>query len=184
MGKRSTFTRRPQDMYETPLAGAVPLSGFLPSDLAYWEPCAGRGALIDGLSNGGSACALATEKHPGCAALEPIYRADCMTVRDGDLPSDIQAIITNPPWTRAILHPMIDLFSSLRPTWLLFDADWKHTKQAVPLVDRCTDIVSIGRLKWIPGSKHTGKDNCAWYRFDASHAGGPHFHPQQIVEVA
>jgi hypothetical protein len=30
----------------------------------------------------------------------------------------------------------------------------------------CSDIVTIGRVKWFEGSKHTGKDNHAWYRFD------------------
>jgi hypothetical protein len=39
-------------------------------------------------------------------------------------------IITNPPWSRDILHPLILRFVSLRPTWLLFDADWLYTKQA------------------------------------------------------
>jgi hypothetical protein len=27
-------------------------------------------------------------------------------------------------------------------------------------------IVSIGRVRWIEGSKNDGKDNCAWYLFD------------------
>ena len=26
-------------------------------------------------------------------------------------------------------------------------------------------VVSVGRVKWIPGSKMTGKDNCAWHLF-------------------
>jgi len=26
-------------------------------------------------------------------------------------------------------------------------------------------IVSVGRVKWIPDSKHTGKDNVCWYLF-------------------
>lgn len=32
-------------------------------------------------------------------------------------------------------------------------------------------IVSVGRVKWIEDSPHTGKDDCAWYMFDAE--GGP-----------
>jgi hypothetical protein len=40
----------------------------------------------------------------------------------------------------------------------------------------CSDIVTIGRVKWIEGSKHTGKENHAWYRFDARHRGGPVLH--------
>ena len=50
------------------------------------------------------------------------------------------------------------------------------TRQAAPFLPHCSDIVAIGRVKWIEGSKHTGKDNHAWYRFDARHSGGPVFH--------
>jgi hypothetical protein len=61
---------------------------------------------------------------------------------------------------------------------LLLDADWAHTKQAAPFLPSCSDIVAIGRVKWFPDSKFSGKDNCSWYRFAADHAGGPIFHPQ------
>jgi hypothetical protein len=30
----------------------------------------------------------------------------------------------------------------------------------------CTKVVSVGRVKWIEGSKSVGKDNCAWHLFD------------------
>ena len=40
----------------------------------------------------------------------------------------------------------------------------------------CSDIVILPRLKWIEGSKDTGKDNHAWYRFDVRHSGGPVLH--------
>ena len=73
-------------------------------------------------------------------------------------------IITNPPWNRNLLHPMIDHFSLLKPTWLLFDADWAHTKQSAEYIKICSKIVSVGRLKWF--GNMTGKDNCAWYLFD------------------
>jgi hypothetical protein len=53
----------------------------------------------------------------------------------------------------------------MRPTWLLFDADWVHTKQAAPYLSRLRKIVAIGRVKCIPDSPHTGKDNCAWHLF-------------------
>ena len=66
---------------------------------------------------------------------------------------------------------MILHFSAMRPTWLLFDADWVHTRQAAPYLPHLRKIVSIGRVRWIEGSKHAGKDNCAWYLFDQSFAG-------------
>jgi hypothetical protein len=59
----------------------------------------------------------------------------------------------------------------IAPTWLLLDSDWVSTLQAVPCLSYCSDIVTIGRVKWIEGSKHTGKDNHAWFRFDARHKG-------------
>jgi hypothetical protein len=52
------------------------------------------------------------------------------------------------------------------PTWLLIDADWVHTKQAIPYLPRLKTIVSVGRVRWIPGSPYDGKDNCAWHLFD------------------
>ena len=41
----------------------------------------------------------------------------------------------------------------------------------------CSDILPIGRQIWIPGTTMHGKDNAAWYRFDARHGAGPIFHP-------
>lgn len=83
--------------------------------------------------------------------------------------------ITNPPWTRTILHPLIDHLSNIAPTWLLFDADWMHTVQAKTYLKRCVKIVSVGRVKWIAGSKHTGLDNAAWYLFSRWAMGEPRF---------
>jgi hypothetical protein len=53
------------------------------------------------------------------------------------------------------------------PTWLLFDADWVHTKQSAPFMPYCRKIVSVGRVRWIEGTKMTGKDNVAWHLFTA-----------------
>ena len=75
-------------------------------------------------------------------------------------------IITNPPWDRKILHPLLLHFVGIIPTWLLFDADWIHTKQSVEYLPYLRKIVSVGRVKWIADSQNTGKDNCCWYYFD------------------
>ena len=61
------------------------------------------------------------------------------------------------------------------PTWLLFDADWAHTRQSAQLIRHCSTIVPIGRVRWISDSPFTGKDNAAWYRFDVNHWNGPQF---------
>ena len=88
--------------------------------------------------------------------------------------------ITNPPWDRKkqngeILHKIIDNRAGQKPTWLLFDSDWMHTKQATPYMKYCVKVVAIGRVKWFPDSKHTGKDNCCWYLFDKNHDGPTEF---------
>ena len=161
MGKRSNFKRVERDFYPTPEAAVLPLLPHLAGNTRFVEPCAGDGALVRHLETSGHVCAHACDIEP---QEEWIAKQDSLQVafplRRGDY------IITNPPWDRKILHPMIEHFSGIRPTWLLFDADWMHTKQSAYFMPWCRAIVSVGRVKWIPDSKMTGKDNCAWYLFD------------------
>jgi hypothetical protein len=164
MGKRSNFERREADFYPTPREAVLPLIPYLCGIRSFAEPCAGDGALVRHLESFGLRC---------------VYTGD---IRDGqdalalDNYGQIDVLITNPPWSRDLMHRLIAHFQSIRPTWLLLDADWAHTKQAAPFMAHCSDIVAIGRVKWIEGSKHSGKDNCAWYRFDIKHKAGPVFH--------
>lgn len=80
---------------------------------------------------------------------------------------DIDCFITNPPWDRKTLHQLLAWLPQQAPTWLLFDADWPHTCQSAPFSHLLHKIISVGRIKWIPDSPFTGKDNCCWYLFDA-----------------
>lgn len=169
MGKRSSFQRRPMDAYQTIDPRAVDaLVPFLRGVRLYAEPCCGEGHLARQLGEAGFICVWSSDISD---VDTPI---DALRLSKDDI-GGCDAIITNPPWTRATLHPMIAHFQRIAPTWLLFDADWAHTKQAAPYLPHCSHIVSVGRLKWIEGSKNTGKDNCAWYRFDARHTDGPRF---------
>lgn len=173
MGKRSEFPRRPMDAYQTIDSRAV--VRLLPhiSDVeTFAEPCCGDGLLVRDLERCGLYCTYRGDILTGSDALE---------IHDYNSPD---AIITNPPWTREILHPMALHFQQIAPTWLLFDADWAHTKQSAPYLDQCSHIVSVGRLIWMPGTKMTGKDNVAWYRFDKSHSSGPRFIGPVMKEAA
>lgn len=176
MGKRSNFKRVERDFYPTPREAVIPLVPHL-SEGDYWEPCAGDGALVDhifDLTKGGLFCSYATDIEPRGSGIFKKNALEGLWVQ----PFPLDYIITNPPWARSILHPMIDHFRNLRPTWLLFDADWMHTKQSTPFMTYCHKIVSVGRVKWIPDSKHTGKDNCCWYLFD-KHEAPTVFHGRQ-----
>ena len=160
MGKRSNFERKERDCYDTPHEAVIPLLKHLNPKTLFDEPCAGNGFLIRALQNEGHICVKASDTHPG-----DTKKMETIDVFNLKL-TMAEYFITNPPCSRDILHPLIWHLSGMAPTWLLFDADWMHTKQSAGFMGRCRKIVSIGRVKWIPDSKHTGKDNCCWYLFD------------------
>lgn len=172
MGKRSHghFVRRKNDRYLTPFDPVSDLKPHLPGRFRFAEPCAANGQLVDYLRAIGGSCLEALDINPGRC---DVMHGDALrwTPRMRVL-RPLDYIISNPPWTREILHRMIRWFSWIAPTWLLFDADWVHTKQAAPYLPWCRKIVSVGRVKWMAGSKNTGKDNAAWHFFDR-HQPGP-----------
>ena len=160
MGKRSNFKRRRQDAYDTPPEALVPLLPYLPEDVLYAEPCAGCGMLVDALEAVGRRVPWATDIKP---RRDDIGQDDALSLTVLDLLA-VDIVVTNPPWTRQLLHPLIEHLRSLRPTWLLLDAAWMHTKQAVPHLIYCQRIVSVGRVSWMQ-NKVSSLDDCAWHLF-------------------
>jgi hypothetical protein len=170
MGKRSDFEHIERSYYQTPYKAVMPLLPFLPTGkFTFAEPCAGDGRLVRHIRDGTgqkAQCLLASDIHPDC---DWVTQKDALEIADADL-AGVDLIITNPPWERTkkfdhILHRVIDRFTDLRPTWLLFDSDWMQTAQAKPYLERMVATVSIGRVKWIEGSPYSGKDNCQWHLF-------------------
>lgn len=179
MGKRSDFDRIDRDYYPTPLEAVKPLVDHLPYSFDYVEPCAGDGRLVSHiglLTDGHGKCIFMSDIEPQA---EGIYRNDALNICFGGY-GVVDLCITNPPWDRSFLHPFIDHWLGICPTWLLFDADWMHTKQSAVLMTYCAKVVSVGRVKWIEGSKSVGKDNCAWYLFDAMKRGPTEFYGRTI----
>lgn len=170
MGKRSDFERVPRDFYPTPAEAVKPLLRHLPMQAWYIEPCAGDGTLIEHLDRAGHHCVFGVDIEPRW----PMARVGDATSMQYNL-GDATMFITNPPWDRKVLHPIIANLSAQAPTWLLFDADWMHTRQAAPFMPLLRKVVSVGRVKWIPDSPFTGKDNCCWYLFDAHSDTPAHF---------
>lgn len=170
MAKRSNFPRTPQDKWATPRAAILPLLPQLPAGCHFAEPCAGNGALIDLLEGEGHRCVWASDVAP---ERDGIQVADALSLQA--IQADI--VITNPPWTRSVMHPLIDHLSAMLPCWFLFDTDWAYTRQSADLIRRCSKIVPIGRIKWIPDSKGPGFDNCCWYEFLPGHTTGPRLIP-------
>lgn len=167
MGKRSSFARVERDFYPTPYEAVEPLLPHLRPLTTFFEPCAGDGALVRHLVAAGHMCMGAFDIAPRAGGLCPADATKLKLL----CPDSADCFITNPPWSRKVLHPIIVNLSRQLPTWLLFDADWMHTRQSAPYLHLLRKIVSVGRVKWIPDSKMTGKDNCCWYLFDANSAG-------------
>src|SRR5215203_1635148 len=127
MGKRSTFERRPGDFYPTPREAVLPLLPRLPGIHRFVEPCCGAGDLVRHLEAHGLKCVYAGDISDG---------RDALTCERFSAP-----VITNPPWSRKVLHPLIAHFMRAAPfAWLLFDADWAHTKQSTALIQHCSLI--------------------------------------------
>jgi hypothetical protein len=172
MGKRSDFERRDRDAYPTPFKAVLPLIPHLRGIRTYAEPCAGDDALVRHLETFGLRC---------------VYQGDIATGQDAlaiDSYGGADAIITNPPYVKPLMHDLIEHFRNIAPTWLLLELDWSATKQARPFLPSCSDIVPFGRLKWIIPSDHTGYQNYAWYRFNIHHTAGPVLHPRGSAPVA
>ncbi len=155
MGKRSDFERVEKDHYQTPAKAAQPLLRWLPPNTSFIEPCCGDGALARFLEAHGHRCIGGFD-----------WPQDARTAHYGVEPGEI--FVTNPPyWGQPKeLHPLIENLSDQAPTWLLMSADWLFNASSYALTRRLRRIVAIGRVKWIPGSAHTGKENAAWLLFD------------------
>ena len=175
MGKRSNFPKIGKDKYNTPARAVWPLLAHLEPGATYAEPCAGRGDLIRHLSDDGFECRYASDiaPHNRFSPLQ-IEKRDFRKVTAAML-RNCDLVITNPPWTREVLHPLVEHFLALKAAWYLWDADWLHNTESSRLVKRSAKIVSIGRVKWFPGSESAGKENCMWIFFPQNHFDGPKF---------
>ena len=130
--------------------------------------------MVNHLESAGQVLTSASDIHPTASG---IIKRDALELEkcNGDI------FITNPPWPEPnrrgdpALAIIIHL-SALAPTWLLLPADFAYNAYFSAVAGRCQKIVAVGRVKWIPDSKYTGKDNAGWYLFDANHVGSVTFH--------
>lgn len=177
MSKRCCkFERNPRDFYPTPVDAVIPLLPHLKPGTVFCEPCAGDGALMNALRACGHYLTLSCDIEPQAPHIQ---KFDAFGLQPS-MAEIFDFIITNPPWSRDILHPMITHFRQIAPTWLLFDSDWMHTKQAAPYLRFCHKIVSVGRVSWMQNGKG-GMDNCAWYFFKEM-PGTRRFYPRVTLQ--
>lgn len=169
MSKRriDEFERSPNGFYATPQHAYAPLRRFLDVDRPYGDPCAGDGALCMHLRRDGFAVMLATDIAPRSPF---VAEKDALTLTHDDRAAGL-FWVTNPPWPepRRNGEPTVSILRhllSLRPGWFLLPADFMHNRYAAEFMERCSRVISIGRVKWIAGSDSLGLDNCCWYMFE------------------
>jgi hypothetical protein len=169
MGKRETVKKpkSPRDFYATIDPDAVkPLIPFLADYITYAEPCVGNGDLVKQMSAYGLQCC-----HTSDISSDQYQEWDA-----SDIPLEFllaygpDCIITNPPFSKALLLPIMDhLMCSGLPLWLLLPADIMHNKYMSPYMRKCKTVVSVGRLCWFPdevtGKMVKGVDNYQWMEF-------------------
>ena len=171
MGKRSDFERRERDFYPTPLGPVLKLADFVAykgQPFTFVEPCAGDGSLVRHLEAIGGKCTWRSDLPVDARTIDEFWCKDAAW------------IITNPPWPKpgdaALTLAIIQRCMKLRPSWFLLSADFAHNGYFGDIEHNCRRIVSVGRVKWIPDSPASAKDNAAWYQFSQWHTVGPRYH--------
>lgn len=185
MAKRSDKPRLNKGKYATPLTALLPLLPHLTQPgIKFVEPCAGDGRLCGWLADAGHKCTMACDVDPGNMSVRMtitsatrvtetvIHVMDARKLEITDIPPGTTHAITNPPWPLpggqgAPTVPIIERLLRLNlVVWVLLPADFMHNGYASRLLnEHGAKIVSIGRVKWFPGTEHDAMDNCCWYQF-------------------
>ena len=169
MSKRSPgHPQRPHGFWPTPRAAIAPLVPYLPPRATWGDPCAGDLALVDGIADlwPDGRCTFAADI---IARVPGVDEQDALTIKAWpDMPS---IWITNPPWPLGGKRgdPALSIIRhlcQLAPTWCLLPWDFAANDYFRHASAWCVEIVPIGRVSWM-GNGTAGKDNCAWYQFDA-----------------
>jgi len=179
MTKRTSyknFKRRYQDAYMThdldPIIRLGEVLKVKPFIRQFIDPCCGDGICTKNIENiTGLHC---LEMSDIGMSMDLVLNKDVrhipFSIKDATSQAkksnDYIVYITNPPWTRSILHKIIDhLMFTGCDFWLLFDADWLHTIQAEKYLIYCHTIISAGRVSWM-NNGIKGLDNVCWYGFN------------------
>ncbi len=187
MGKRSGFPKIHRSLYETWDPRAIkPLLPHLKPRTRFAEPFCGNFALVRQLEAAGHKLYWASDIEDrsaqtvinGVQVRRQAVVADALTLTDPLQRAD--CVISNCPWEVEQLHPIIEhLLANAKYTWLLLGAGWMFSQRAAPYMKFCSDIVTVGRLKWIPGTKWDAQDDCVWLRF-AKDTDYTIFHPRLV----
>jgi hypothetical protein len=176
MSKRTltpSASTNPQNYWPTPPVATLPLyrstqfqMDMLTSRNRFVEPCAGDGRLKNVLVDKGLCCVAAIDINP--------RRGD---IGVGDAASLIGLaphipVVTNPPWARKLLEPILSNLLGQTTLWLLLPLDYLSNQWTGFAIKHVNCIIPLGRVSWLENGKG-GMENSAWFRFAKT--------PQSIV---
>ena len=179
--RQSRFEKKARSAYDTidPRAVAA-LRPHIRHLTRFIEPCAGKGDLVSQLQAIGLECIDQFDIAPRA---EGIRQQDALEWQ-GPL-FNRPAIITNPPFYWPLVGDLIRHWVlQADSVWVLLPANFAHRATRADLMRSCRAIVSIGQLRWEPGSKHKSVDLFAWFDFSRFSIGGTIFHPQRPIGKA
>lgn len=168
MSKRTdtdSAVANPSNFWPTPPEAVTPLLEPLRQDVVlaksrFIEPCAGDGALVDALVFHNFVRAVAFDNEP---RRSDIRHGDATTVDWSTVNPAIPAV-TNPPWARHLLEPILAAIIGTRVVWLLLPLDYTTNLWTNPYMRHVNRIVPLGRVSW-KGNGKGGMENSAWFRF-------------------
>ena len=133
-----------------------PLLRALPPASLFTEPCAGDGALIGALEAAGHICVDAYDIDPRGP---DICVADALDITSEGL------LITNPPFARPLLEPLLAHWTGRCDIWLLLPLDMLCNLWCAPYMQHVGHLAPIGRVSWLSNGTG-GFENYAWFRFN------------------
>lgn len=167
MTKFNKYEPQPRDLWRSTDPNIFPPLEPYVAGKTYFEPCYGAGDLEAGLSNF-AVCHWASDIEPQTPYAT---KRDALDLTAEDV-KHCEYGITNPPFQWAMLRPLLEYLPTLKPTWLLLPSDSMHNKQMAPFMNKCSLIVSVGRLYFhkqgedINSVKYSrGTANHCWYLF-------------------
>jgi hypothetical protein len=171
MSKRTPAKPRPFNHFDTPIEAIEPLLSLLEDEgMVFGEPCLGSGNVAQVLKQGGFICGYTGDIQTGQDVLQWTNQ------------EKVDFAATNPPWDRRriLTNQIIDHLLSLGiPSWLLLPGDWIFNQSSAPWLPFVSDVLSVGRVRWITGTHQSGFENAAWMRFTREPHDGAKLHAQR-----
>jgi len=162
----SGYQRIERDNYETPAWVTEALLPHLPDLQCIWEPASGSGKM-----------ARVLNRHAQIVMTDISTGHDFLKMFP---PTDIDAIITNPPYEFAqsfINHALEFTKPGAGLVAMLLRTDFDHAKTRRYMFGNCPQfakkLVLTKRIQWFEDSKGQPSFNHAWFIWDWKHSGPP-----------